>query len=409
MSEHASRWRALFSGTLNRRGSQGLVPGVTVLKVACLLGAGCLLGMGCRPASVSASTTVPTSVQPAKSKRGAPQRVERPIVLDPLSQEQQELARWLKLAVSELTKEGQRNVENSWGLASATDYLFESLESWGYSVTRQGFSHGQQVVQNLVAQVPGRGRDWLVLGARFDSAKGSPGANDGASGAALLLALARAWSTKGNTGLSRGVKFVWLSDAAMRSGEGSGAEHAAILLDELTKSEGGQLPQRILGFIELGGLGYYSTKPASQSYPADMPPGRSIADFVELVAYAEYVALGDALSEALAVRESLPVRKALRMTGDPRTQGSAHAAFLSRGIAAAQLWDTHGRRSTAFGTKEDTLATLDFGRMARLANGLDAALSVLLQVSQLEPVSLPKPPLEQGEVLGPSHLETPPH
>jgi len=59
--------------------------------------------------------------------------------------------------------------------------------------------------QNVVAELPGAGPDRMVVWAHYDSAPGSPGAGDNATGTALLLDLAR--SLRGRT-LPAAVRFV---------------------------------------------------------------------------------------------------------------------------------------------------------------------------------------------------------
>ncbi|MDM9385752.1 M28 family peptidase [Chlorogloeopsis sp. ULAP01] len=65
----------------------------------------------------------------------------------------------------------------------------------------------QQVVtgRNVIAHLPGVIKPNIILGAHYDSVPGSPGANDNASGTAVVLALARNLS---NTSLGRQAWFV---------------------------------------------------------------------------------------------------------------------------------------------------------------------------------------------------------
>ncbi|RUR84162.1 M28 family peptidase [Chlorogloeopsis fritschii PCC 9212] len=65
----------------------------------------------------------------------------------------------------------------------------------------------QQVVtgRNVVAHLPGVTKPNIILGAHYDSVPGSPGANDNASGTAVVLAIARNLS---NTNLGRQAWFV---------------------------------------------------------------------------------------------------------------------------------------------------------------------------------------------------------
>lgn len=86
------------------------------------------------------------------------------------------------------------------------DYFADELTSAGWKVEIQDTSWGGQPVRNLIAK---RGEGpWIILGAHYDSrmiadrdpdpknnTKAVPGANDGASGTAVLLELARTLPT----------------------------------------------------------------------------------------------------------------------------------------------------------------------------------------------------------------------
>src|SRR5262249_46211046 len=102
----------------------------------------------------------------------------------------------LRKTVQHLAVEiGERNAAQSWNLATATDDLALSLEKLGYEVRRQGIVAGDAVVQNLAVHVSGgeHGGQAIVVGAHFDTAEGTPGADENASGAAAVLELARAF------------------------------------------------------------------------------------------------------------------------------------------------------------------------------------------------------------------------
>ena len=86
---------------------------------------------------------------------------------------------------------GERNTVRSAALSRAEAWISDSLVGMGHTVARQPYSvHGIEVA-NLVATLPGTGSDLVVVGAHYDSAQGTPGADDNASGMAVLLELAR--------------------------------------------------------------------------------------------------------------------------------------------------------------------------------------------------------------------------
>lgn len=85
----------------------------------------------------------------------------------------------------------------------AVKWIFDSVASSGWHVSIQETSHNGRPVRNIVAS-RGSGSPWIIVGAHYDSrfvadhdgdvtqkSKPVPGANDGASGVAVLLELAR--------------------------------------------------------------------------------------------------------------------------------------------------------------------------------------------------------------------------
>ena len=72
----------------------------------------------------------------------------------------------------------------------ARDYISDQLQAWGYEVMIDAYGSGANVVGELSADQPVG--EVVLLGAHFDGVPSSPGANDNASGVALVLATARA-------------------------------------------------------------------------------------------------------------------------------------------------------------------------------------------------------------------------
>lgn len=74
--------------------------------------------------------------------------------------------------------------------ALAANFIFEAFEELGLDVEAQAYSNSGT---NIVARLPATQPDarTLVVGAHYDSVPGSPGANDNATGVALVLSLAR--------------------------------------------------------------------------------------------------------------------------------------------------------------------------------------------------------------------------
>ncbi|MFL6020768.1 MAG: M28 family metallopeptidase [Gaiellaceae bacterium] len=84
------------------------------------------------------------------------------------------------------------------GQLAAADWFRDQLSPYGLPVRTESFSgvipgHGRVQMQNLVAEAVGRSPRTLVVMAHRDNDGRGPGANDNASGTAMLIQLARAY------------------------------------------------------------------------------------------------------------------------------------------------------------------------------------------------------------------------
>ena len=159
---------------------------------------------------------------------------------------------------------GERHILRPRALGAAADYIEAGWRTQGYAPEREPVPAGGAMPVNLVATRPGRGRaeDILLIGAHYDTVRGSPGADDNASGVAGLLELSRAFADL-EPGLT--VRFVAFTNEEapfFRSGQQGSAVHA-----KAARARG----ERIALMISLEMLGFYDDRPGSQRYP---PLGR---------------------------------------------------------------------------------------------------------------------------------------
>lgn len=82
-------------------------------------------------------------------------------------------------------------VRGTAGERKGARYIAQRFEDLGYRVRIQRFAVDSATSRNVIARWPGARRYPIVLGAHMDSVPGSPGANDNASGVAVLLETAR--------------------------------------------------------------------------------------------------------------------------------------------------------------------------------------------------------------------------
>lgn len=334
--------------------------------------------IGCAPVASPTPSAVPRTVGPAE-----PQRLEiAALPLKPLTSVERELEHQLRTDVAEVLSAGERHAGNDWGLAVVTDNLAERLEALGLAVDREGFvgkdgALGQNLIVNLRGAQPTP--EVVMVGARFDSVPGSPGADDNASGVAALLAVARALKDKRR---QRSLQLVWFSDASRREvPENMGAwQHLEHLgkrrLDEPADEQAPPSPFR--GCVEVHGLGVYSDAPNSQGHAEGMPPGHPIAEFVEVASLAQDSALGGELAAAMGRSSSVPIKGVTWLEPEPTATMTAFRAYAEHQCPAVLVSDTQKRRFVGFGTAEDKVERLDFARLARAVNALIAGVDGLL-------------------------------
>src|SRR5690606_10109853 len=121
-----------------------------------------------------------------------------------------------------------------------------------------------------------------------------------------------------------------------------------------------------------------SEAPNSQRYAAGMPPGHHIGEFVEVAAMAHDSALGGELATAMRQASSVPIKGVTWLEPESTGVMTAFRAYAEHGCPAVLVSDTQKRRFSGFGTGEDTIEHLDFGRLARAVNALIAGLDDLL-------------------------------
>jgi Zn-dependent M28 family amino/carboxypeptidase len=246
-------------------------------------------------------------------------------------------------------------------LAAVENYLEEELTTMGLRVESDFFSYRGRNFRNIIARTSAPKRSpVVVLGAHFDSVEGSPGADDNASGVAVLLETARVLS---RAKLRNEVLFCAFNLEELNM---IGSSHLAKRL----KSEGAN----VAGMLSLEMLGYTDRRPGSQRYPPGFSwfyPNR--ADFIGVVGNRRSAALLKIFAAALKQIDGLPV-ETLSVMGNgflvPQARLSDHAPFWDAGFPALLLTDTAFMRNPNYHTAFDTIETLDLEFMAKVCRGV---------------------------------------
>lgn len=286
--------------------------------------------------------------------------------------EERDLAARLKATVTHLSTElGERNTDKSWNYASANDDIARGLEKLGYEARRQGYTIGTDVLQNIEAKVGGgrHGDESVVIGAHYDTERGTPGADDNASGVAAVLELARLFRDKKP---DRTIRFVLFAneEAPYAQTEQMGSlVYAKDLVAHGT---------RVVAMLSLESIGYFSNEAGSQHYPPALASRYpSTGDFIAVVGNEPSRALCDTLTRELKKAATLPVVGDVLPDAIPEASRSDHWAFWKLGLPAVMVTDTAPFRNPHYHKATDTPERLDFDRMARVVAGLSRVLDVL--------------------------------
>ncbi len=303
---------------------------------------------------------------PGRSHRGP---------LPALSPAERELAGELREHVSVLVDRiGERNVAHPSQLAAAATYVETVLGREGRAPAVQSFSADGVTCQNVELELGGRNRaaEIIVIGAHYDSAPGTPGANDNASGVAALLSLARRFAARPTARTLRFVAFV-NEEPPYFHGEAMGSHRYAARCRERGEA--------IVAMLSLESLGYYSDERGSQQYP--FPLGwlyPSTGDFVGFVGDTGSRALIRSTIGAFRERTAFPSFGAA-LPATTAAGYSDHWSFWQHGYPALMVTDTAFLRDPHYHEPTDGSAHLDYDRFARVVRGLEDVIARLAEVN----------------------------
>ena len=249
-------------------------------------------------------------------------------------------------------------------------YIYQQLEQWG-QVSRQNFQVQGMSLQNLILDLPAATqakppRRPILIGAHYDAVIGSPGADDNATGVAVLLELARAFYQAPTRHPIRLVAF----DFEETSYNLAGSTYYAASLE--------QEPLRLMLALEM--LGYCDRMPNSQQYPPGLRyffpnQGNFIGLIGNLKTIPDLIHLSRHLRRAGVPCRWLPAGKRGMIL--PDTRRSDHAAFWDRGDRALMVTDTAHLRNPHYHKPSDRLETLDLDFLTGVYHGLEIGIRQL--------------------------------
>ncbi len=248
-------------------------------------------------------------------------------------------------------------------------YIRSQLAHWG-TVEEHSFKVGRKTHYNLILNLPSpiRSSPPILIGAHYDAVPYSPGADDNATGVAVLLEMASAFSQMPARYPIRLVAFD-LEEIYTQANTFGNVQYAESLNGE---------PLRLMIALEM--LGYCTHQPNSQRYPAPLERFYpNTGDFIALIGNVPTIL--DLWRMSRSIRtcdvgcEWLPA--GLRGKIVPDTRRGDHAAFWDRGYSAMMVTDTANLRNPHYHQPSDRLETLDLEFLTRVCTGLIEAVRSL--------------------------------
>jgi hypothetical protein len=291
--------------------------------------------------------------------------------------------------------EGERHVWQPAQLLRAAEWIEGELRACGYDVRREKYQvtrTGSPVeVWNLIAEQRGDElpAEYLIVGAHYDSRvgmltprthgpprpwlTGTPGANDNASGVAVMLALAREFAGHPQQRTLRFVAFTNEEPPFFQQDDMGSVVHARGCR---------QRGENVQGMISLETLGYYTDLADTQRYPfPNLQSLPTTGDFVGFLStwksrrfatWAEstypYKETGEAGPRVVGV--SIPAFI-------PQIAWSDDWSFTREGYDAFCVTDTAHQRYYCYHRTCDTAEKLSYGKMAGITRGLTQMLKCL--------------------------------
>jgi Zn-dependent M28 family amino/carboxypeptidase len=259
-------------------------------------------------------------------------------------------------------------------LERAARYIEGYLRFQGYEMSDHRFTDNGCEFRNVIATRTGllHPEQRVVVLAHFDTVADSPGADDNASGVALLLELA---------GILQPYRFertihligVNLEENLIEGDSESGTRGSRALAEHV----------RTLGWEVEGVVVLESVAFASDSLPQAYPAGVALqvpdkADFIAVVGNERSLELVQGFARAIdTYRIDLPhVCMVLPGNGEalPDSRRSDHAPFWDLGYKAVMITDTTNFRSPHYHRPGDTLETLDLGFAANVCRATGGLL-----------------------------------
>jgi Zn-dependent M28 family amino/carboxypeptidase len=246
-------------------------------------------------------------------------------------------------------------------LEQAAQYIRREFLKIGLEVKEDLFHWEGRTYRNISAEKRGTTSPdkVLILGAHYDTVPGSPGADDNSSAIAVLLEVARNIQK-----VSLGSTLKLVAFALEECGYAGSIHYAE------RAREGGE---KILGMISLEMVGFTGPR---QDYPPYLDPKYypNVGDFIVIIGNERSKELLETVRRSFKTCIPQLPSEFLLVPGNgeglEETRLSDHSPFWDQGFSALMVTDTAFLRNPNYHLPSDTIETLDFEFMKKVAVGI---------------------------------------
>jgi Zn-dependent M28 family amino/carboxypeptidase len=261
---------------------------------------------------------------------------------------------------------GERNLYRYADLCEAMRFIEQSFIDTGCLPTRQEYQARRKSFANIEAEMTGQEspQEIIIVGAHYDTARGSPGANDNASGIAALLALSRSFAHRR---LARTLRFVAFTNERpfLRTPRMGSRVYARRCRER---------NEVVKAMLSLETIGYCSDEKGSQwlSFFGSLYPNRG--DFIVFVANGSSKELLNQATRSFRSHTDVSCETATLPTFSPGAKSSDHWSFWKEGYPALMVTDTAPLRYPHYHKPTDTAEKLRYDFLNKVVQGVEGLL-----------------------------------
>lgn len=262
-------------------------------------------------------------------------------------------------------KIGERNLRKYKALCDAADYIETEFKSYGYQPRRQKYEVLGRDCFNIDVEIKGTKspKEIVIIGGHYDSAAGTPGANDNGSGTAAMLVLAEHFRKHKP---ERTLRFVAWTNEEPPYFQHRGQMGSWVYAEKCRRED-----QGIVAVLSLETMGYYTDEAKSQKYP---PPLNmlypSTGNFVGFVANVPSNDLQRQVIKIFRKNAKIPSVGASLPDALPGVGWSDHWSFWQEGYVGLMVTDTAPFRYPHYHRATDTPDKINFPELTKAVDGL---------------------------------------